>query len=453
MHKFFFRLFSYYVLCLGACSFLFISPVQAQSIIRDTEIEQTLKIWTTPIFRAAGLVPDNVNIILIQDNNLNAFVAGGANIFIYTGLLEAAENPGEIIGVIAHETGHISGGHLIRMRTSVEQASYETIIGTILGIGAAVLTGDGGAAGAIIGGSQTMASSRFLSNSRLNESSADQAGLRFMSAAGYNPSGLVTFLQKLEGNELLPASQQSEYVRTHPLTSNRIGALRTNVNNSVNKDKDFPPGWVEEFNRMKAKLKGFISPEQVQWNYASDTSMSGKYARAIAAYRTNNIDQALSLTDQLIAAEKNNPYFQELKGQMLVDFSRVEQALPYYERAVSLAPNAPLIRTAYAHALIESANRSASAEQYQHAISELNIAKRDEKRSTRIHRLLATAYGRLGNETNARLNLAEEAVLQQRFPDAKKFARYVQDNSAKNSSENIRAADIINFIEENEKDR
>ena len=444
----------YIFFILILCSFSFQSSVShSQTLIRDTEIETTLKEWSTPIFEAAGLVPDNVNIILIQNNNLNAFVAGGANIFLYTGLLEAAENPGEIIGVIAHETGHISGGHLVRLRGSIEQASYETIIGTILGIGAAVLTGEGAAAGAIISGTQNVAAQRFLSNSRLNESSADQAALKYMNASKLNPAGLLTFLEQLEGNELLPQDKQSEYVRTHPLTSNRIDALRTKINNSPYQNASFPSEWNEQFDRMQAKLKGFISPEQVKWQYQStDNSTASLYARTIAAYRLNNIDFAIQASDQLLKREPNNPYFLELRGQMLVDFSRVEQALPFYKRAVEILPKAALIRAAYAHALIENANRHKNDQQLKQAIEELEIARRTEHRSTRIYRLLATAHGRLGDEVKARLNLAEEAVLQRRMPDAKRFAKYVLDNTEDNQPEKLRAADIINYVEEIEKD-
>lgn len=439
-----------FVLCLALLSF---SPAKAQTIIRDTEIETSLRTWATPIFTAAGLVPENVNIILIQDSGINAFVAGGSNIFIYTGLLDKAENPGEVIGVIAHETGHISGGHLIRLRSSIEQASYETIIGTILGIGAAVLTGEGAAATAIIGGSQNVATSRFLSNSRLNESSADQAGLRFMNNAGLDPKGLLTFMETMEGQELLPQTQQQEYVRTHPLTGNRMEALRTKIQESPHAGKAYPKEWVDDFARMKAKLLGFINPDQVQWKYSdNDNSIPALYARAIASYRKNQVEDALVLTNQLLSKEPNNPYFHELKGQMLVDFSRVDEALPPYEKAVALSPQSDLIRIAYAHALIESANRNNQPKKLEQAISQLDIARRKEKKSTRIYRLLATAYGRLGDETSARLNLAEEAVLQRRIPDAKRFAAYVVQNSDLGTSQHIRAKDILKYVEEIEKD-
>lgn len=433
-----------------ACLMVFMAaPVMAQSVIRDTEIEESLRDWGAPVFRAAGLQPDNVNIILINDSDVNAFVAGGPNIFLYTGLIKRSENPEELIGVMAHETGHISGGHLIRLRQSVEQASYETIIGTVLGIGAAMISGESGAAGAIISGSQSMATRRFLANTRLNESSADQAGLGFMSKAGIDPQGLVSFLGKLEGEELLPTSQQSEYIRTHPLTRNRMEALETGVQNSPAHGKPAPKSWDEAYRRMKAKLIGYVQPDQVAWLYPnSDTSVAGRYARAIAAYRQNHVDEALRLADALIASEPNNPYFLELKGQMLVEFGRVRESLPSYKKAVAKAPQAALIKIAYAHALIESAGTDGKA--LWQAIDLLDDAEKDEKRSTRIHRLLATAYGRLGDETNARLHLAEEAVLQGRNDEAKRFATYVKDNAPKGSRTALRARDILTFLDQGE---
>ena len=420
---------------------------QAQSVIRDSEIEITLKTWSEPIFRAAGLSTQQVNIIIINDPRVNAFVAGGANIFLFTGLFDRAETPEEIIGVIAHETGHIAGGHLVRLRGSMEQASFETIIGTILGIGAAVLTGEGAAAGAIISGSQQIATRRFLAHSRLNESSADQAALDLMTRAGIDPGGLVTFLEKLEGDELLPQSQQSEYARTHPITGNRIEALRRGAAESSAAGTPLPAGWYDQYERITAKLTGFLSPEQVSWQYdETRQDIPALYARAIAAYRQNEVELALRLIADLVEREPQNPYFNELKGQMLVDFGRIKQALPFYARAVDLAPRAPLMRMAYAHALIEEAGRE-NPDQLRAAINQLKVAEQSEKRSARLHRLLATAHGRLGEEVSAQLHLAEEAFLQQRIKDAERFATIARDNAAQGSRAWIRASDILNAIE------
>lgn len=427
---------------------IFLTPqkVNAQTIIRDTEIESYLSEWFTPIFQANNMQPSQVKIILIQNNDINAFVAGGSNIFFYTGLIEKTENPGELIGVMAHELGHISGGHLVRGRAALEQASYESIIGTLLGVGAAVATGDASAAGAGSLAGNSVAQRRFLSTARKFEASADQAALTSMNRAGMNPEGLLTFLQKLEGQELLSTSQQSEYVRSHPLTRNRINTVTAGVEKSKNTNANFPAHWDEQHARMKAKLMGFINPEQVAWNYDDlDQSIPAIYARAIADYRQNKIESALNNIDALISKEPKNAYFHELKGQMLVDFGRVEQSVTPYQKAINLMPDSGLIRMALAHSQIETAGDNQAT--LRSAIKNLDRAVRDEPRSTRPHRLLATAYGRLGDDSMARLHVAEEALLQRKLSYAKQQADLALKGLDPQSSAALRAKDILLFSE------
>ena len=423
----------------------------AQTIIRDTEIENTFKGWLSPLLESADLGGESVNLILVQSPQINAFVAGGANIFLYTGLIEKSETPEEIIGVMAHELGHITGGHLVRTRDALEQASYESILGTVLGIGAALLTGQGEAANAVIQGSNSVAQRRYLAHSRVNESSADQAALKFLESSEINPTGLKTFLKKLQSEEFLPTSRQSEYVRTHPLTGNRIDALETKIESSPYNAKPTPEKWIQEHERMKAKLIGFIDPGRVQWTYNdSDLSVPARYARAIAYYRQNQVDKALSEIDELIKLEPDNPYFQELKGQMLVGFGRVSEALPYYRSAIDKAPRPSLIRIDLGKALMESEKNKANM---QEAIVVLERALIDEPRSTRAHRLLATAYGRLGNEPIAKLHLAEEAVLQRRLPYAKRLATEALASFNKDSREAIRTNDLLEHIQNLERQK
>ena len=416
-----------------------------QSIIRDAEIETNIGEWTSDVIRAAGMSPDQIKIVLVQSSDVNAFVAGGANIFIYTGLIDKTENEGEVIGVIAHELGHVAGGHLTRTGEVARNASFEAMIGALVGLGAAVATGDSSAAAAGIQIGQSQAMNKFLSHSRVQESSADQAGFRFMNGAGLNPEGLPSFLEKLASQELLLTSQQSQYVRTHPLSSDRVDALENKVKNSPYKNATMPKGWSENYARMKAKLTGFISPQQVTYKYpTSDTSIPAQYARAIAAYKFNKVDDALTLTDKLIKQEPDNPYFQELKGQMLYEFGRASQSLPHYEKAVQKAPNSGLIRMAYAQALIESAGKN--AQPLNEAIIQLKRAERDEPRVTKIKRLLATAYGKLGKEPEARVYLAEEALMKGRKAEAARLAKVTIKQLPPKSPEALRAADIINMV-------
>ncbi|NCT41381.1 MAG: M48 family metallopeptidase [Alphaproteobacteria bacterium] len=425
------------------------APLNAQSrdsssIIRDSEIESYFEEWSAPLLKAAQISPGGVNIILVQSNELNAFVAGGANIFFYTGLIEKTDGPGELMGVFAHELGHISGSHLISSRDAFERASYESILGAVIGIGAAVLSGNGGAASTIIAGSQGVAARNYLAHSRLNESSADQAALTFFEDAKYNPSGLGSFLGKLQDQELLPTSRQSEYVRTHPLTRDRIEAVNNRASKSPYIDTQFPDAWQDQHARMRAKLIGFISPGRVAWEYDDrDTSIPAQYARAIAAYRQNKIEDALGRIDALIATEPDNPYFYELKGQMLVDFSRIDEGLAPYRKAIELKPEEALFRIAYAHALIESGSDDANLNE---AIEQLQRAAKRERRSGRVHRLLATAHGRLGHENLAKIHLAEEAVLQRRLPYASQLAEAVLASEKPQSATWLKARDLLDYI-------
>ena len=418
---------------------------KAASVIRDSEIESYFKEWSAPLLKAAQIPDGGINVILVQSNEVNAFVAGGANVFFYTGLIEKTDGPGELMGVFAHELGHIAGGHLISMRDAFERASYESILGTVVGIGAAVLSGNGGAAGAIISGSQNVATRNFLSHSRVNESAADQAALSYFEAAKYNPDGLVSFLEKLQDQELLPSSRQAEYVRTHPLTRNRVVAIKRRARKSPYVDAAFPAEWLDQHARMRAKLIGFISPGRVAWEYDDrDTTIPAEYARAIAAYRENRIDDALSKIDALIDKEPENPYFHELKGQMLVEFSRIEEGLAPYREAIRLKPREALFRIAYAHALIESSTDNDA--RLREAIKQLERAQKRERRSGRVHRLLATAYGRLGQENLAKVHLAEEAVLQRRIPYAKQLAQTVVSNEEPQTVTWIKARDLLDYI-------
>ena len=436
-----------FTLTLSCLSFSHV--VSAQSIIRDTELEESIKAWSEPIFLAAGLSPKSVNIIFVQDSNVNAFVAGGSNIFLYTGLIEKADNPQELLGVIAHEVGHISGGHLIRTRDALKNASYEAMLGTILGVGAAILTGDGAAASAIGTASQSTAQRRFLAHSRTHESSADQAALKYLEAAKIDPQGLVTFFQKLQDQDLLPQSQQAEYVRTHPLTRNRIDAIAHKAEQSPLFKQGGKKDQQEQFDRLKAKLIGFIQPQYVPLTYSqADTSIAAIYARAIADYRTHKKDDALKKIDLLLTKEPNNSHFLELKAQMLLEFGDVDQSLPLYQQAITKSTNPALLRIAYAHALIESKanNGQSSNGNLRKAIQQLEKAYRKEPNSLRIQRLLGTAYGRLGNDGKANLHLGEEALLKGQREYAGQRLRVALETLKNGSADWYRAQDMLNFI-------
>ena len=428
---------------------LFVLPLSAKAqgygYIRDTEIEQSMNEWFTPILRAAGLSTKSVNIILVNSPEVNAFVAGGNNVFIYTGLLMKTDSVGEVIGVFAHELGHVTGGHLIRTREAATRAQGAALVSTLVGFGAAIL-GGGDAAVAAMSTGQAFATSTYLAHSRIQESSADQAAISYIQDANLDPEGFRSFLGKLENQELLPASQQVEYVRTHPITRNRIENVSTRIERTASKDKPYPKEWQEQHRRMKAKLIGFINPDRVYNAYPEkDESMAARYARVIAAYKKNNFDRAHDIMDAMLLEEPQNPYFLELLGQIYRDEGKLDMAVENFEKAVKFSEDSAMIKMALAHVLLES---SKDEDITREAIKYLKEAVILEPRTSFLYRLLATAYGRLGQDGQAQLYLAEEGVIRGDLDYARRQAEIAAKEVEPNSPEKIRAEDLLLYIKQ-----
>lgn len=417
-------------------------PVMAQqrrlSFIRDAEIEHTIRTFAGPIFAAAGINGDSVSIALVKDNSLNAFVAGGMNLFLHTGLLMETQTPDQLIGVIAHEVGHIAGGHLVRSRDAMEGAAATAILSTLLGIGAAIATGEAGAGAAVMSGGQEMARRGYLAFSRTQESAADQAALSYLDQAGLSAEGMLAFLERLGDQELLPENQQVEFVRTHPLTRDRIEAVRFHVERSPFSDATVPPEYEEMHRRMHAKLLGFIQPQIALRRFRDDDSVSGRYGLAIALFQRGELARAVPLVEALIEEEPDNPFFHELKGQMLFENGRIAEAVPPYRRAVALLPKSALLQTALAHALLESGDDT----QLDTAIEHLQTSVGLERRSPFTWRLLATAWGRKGNEGMIAYALAEEALARGDRGIAKAQAERAENLLPAGSPGWLRAQDI-----------
>lgn len=385
----------------GAVLFSTLGPVGAQptgermSFIRDAEIENTVRIYATPIFEAAGFNPNDIDVFLVNDNRLNAFVAGGLNLFLNTGLLVRADTPEQVIGVIAHETGHIVGGHLARLEEAFRNASRNGWLQYILAAAAAVATKDGKAATAVITGGNQVTMASLLKFSRAQEASADQAGLAYLDAAGISAKGLRDFFEILRDQELLVVQRQDPYIRSHPLTEERIQAVEAHIKESPFSDKRLGPEYDEMQARVRAKLRGFLDPvPRVMRQYPeSDTSLEARYARAIAYYRKPDLARAVPLIDGLIAEHPDDPYFHELRGQMLFENGRILDSIPSYMRAVELLPNNGLLRTELAHAMLEAGEPSLTGP----AIDHLETARRLDSRMPLSLRLLAVGYGREQN--------------------------------------------------------
>jgi predicted Zn-dependent protease len=379
------------------------------SFIRDAEIETTIRQYASPLFTSAGLDAAAIHIYLVNDTRLNAFVAGGQNLFINTGLLMRSQNPNQVIGVIAHETGHIAGGHLARAQEALRQATIKGIIAMVLAAGAAA-AGGGQGAGGVLAGAGGVAQRSFLQYSVEQEAKADQAGLGFLDATQQSGKGLLDFFRILEGEELLSALRQDPYLRTHPLTRDRINYVAEHVSHSRFTAVPDRPDFTEAHRRMVAKLYGFSYPagQTLDRYKENDTSVAARYARAIAYYRAPNIAKALPIIDALIAEEPANPYFRELKGQMLFENGRVAEALGPYEEAVRLRPDAPLLRIELGQVEIENDR----PELNKAALANLKEAVRFEDQNGDAWHFLAIAYGKEDDIGMSSLSLAEEAITQ-----------------------------------------
>jgi predicted Zn-dependent protease len=411
-------------------------PDAAELLLRDAEIESDIKIIASPIWRAAGLEPNDVGIYLVQDSQLNSFVAGGQAIFINSGLILRAENPNQLLGVIAHETGHITGGHVLRAKEAMRNASIESIIAMVAAAGAAVV----GRSGAPLLGAQGVGERSFLQFSMGQEATADHAALNFLDRSCQSARGLLKFFEILQTNELLTGERQESWVRTHPLTQQRIQYLRDHVAQARCSNSTDTAASIELLRRVKAKLHAFLDdPSKTLAAYPeSDRSPLARYARAIAYYRIPKLDRALPEIDGLIRDFPNDPYYRELKGQMLFENGRVRDAMRPYEDAVKLAPSAALLRMSLSQVYIESGDPALN----KRAIAYLNDASRAEGRESQIWHFLAIAYGRDNQMGMAALSLAEEALANGKKKDATQQSNRAKQLLTKNTPPYFRADDI-----------
>lgn len=414
-------------------------PASAQGLIRDAEIEQILRDYADPIFEAAGLKPSDVNIYIVQDDSLNAFVAAGQNMFLHTGLIMESRTPEELKGVIAHETGHIAGGHNVTREAAMGAYGGTSLI--TMGLGAlALFAGAPDAALALFGSAPQFGMMTLFKFTRIDESSADQYGLSFLEKTGQSADGLVAFMENFRYQELMSESRRDPYFRTHPISSDRIAALTRRAKDVTAKSQPQSPKAIEELAMMKAKLVGFIGPaNRVASRYpTTDQSLPAKYARAIAAYRAVDIKAALTQTDELITIDPDNAYFYELKGQILFESGRAAESVEWHRKSVELAPQHALLKVNLARSLIGTKDEHDLAESEGLLMDAIQL----EHDNSFAWNQLAVVYGRMDRIGDADLATAEEAYYRGDMARAYVFARRAVDKLAPNTPNGRRADDI-----------
>lgn len=442
---------------LAATAFLSCaSTASAQNLplIRDTEIEDVLSDYAKPIFKSAGLGTGRIKIRIVQNDAFNAFVLDGRNVFVHTGTLMQAGTPNEVIGVIAHETGHITGGHMAALRARIAKDQTRSLLAQVLGIGLIVAGGVAGGdsanslgsagQGVLFGGNEVIMRS-LLAERRQQESAADQAGVSFLYATQQSGRGMLTTFERFAAQEYISDAQKEAFARSHPLSTDRLARLRTLVEKSPYYNVKDSPELQLRHDLMRAKLSGYLEKPQTVFNRypESDHSLPARYARALARFFMGGpgaLEAALADVDGLIAARPNNPYFWEVKGDLLMRAGRNRDAIPALRQAIKLEPNASLIRVQLAGALQEDPSPAAVTE----SVTLLRKSLIDDENS-RAYRLLANSYYKQGRQPEADAMIAQAYFLEGDLKQAQLFAKRAQTKLRSGTPEWLKNDDIVNY--------
>jgi len=430
------------VAAIAAAALLSVQTAAAQSILRDAETESLFRDMSAPLVAAAGLDPKNVDIVLINDPSLNAFVAGGQAVYIHSGLITAADSANQVQGVIAHELGHITGGHAISGGDAAKAASGISILSMLLGVAAAV-AGAGEAAMGVMAAGQQAALGKYLAFSRTQESAADAAGAEYLSKAGISGRGSLEFFKKLQNLEFrygYTASDENAFYSTHPSSGDRLTRLTEAYSADPAWKKPDDTALERRFQLARAKLYGYLAePGQVLIRYPlSDTSESARYARAYAFHKEALMDKATAEADALLALEPANPYFLEIKGQILLESGKPREALAPLRRATEMTGNQPLIATTFGHALLATEDKANFAE----AERVLKAAVARDRDNPFAWYQLGVVYEARGDTPRAQLASAEQQALNREMPRALHSAQMAQASLPRGSPDWLRAQDI-----------
>lgn len=421
-------------------------------VLRDTETEQLLREYTRPILRAAGLEKQNIQMVIVNEGSFNAFVADGRRIFVNYGAILQSETPNQIIGVLAHETGHLAGGHLSKLREQLANAQTQMIIAMLLGAGAMAVgstrgigsAGNNGlanAGAAALAGPQEMIRRTLLSYQRQQEENADRAGVKFLTATQQSPKGMYETFKRFTSESLFAARGADPYLQSHPMPAERVASLQEFASSSPYWDKKDDPALQLRHDMVRAKISAFMErPETVYRRYPlTNDSMPARYARAISTYLHGDLRSALTQIDALIQVQPNNAYFYEVRGQALLEGGKPAEAIPALRKAVALSNNAPLIEMLLGQALVGSDNKAYTDD----AVRILRAAVAREPEAILGYMQLAMAYGRKGDYAEADLASAQAAYLRGDNKTARELATRAKTRFAVGTPGWVKADDIV----------
>jgi predicted Zn-dependent protease len=418
-------------------------------VLRDTETEQLLREYTRPILRAAGLEKHNIQMVIINQGVFNAFVADGRRIFVNYGAILQSETPNQIIGVMAHETGHLAGGHLAKMREQIAQAQTQMIIAMLLGAGAMVAGAKGGgsnsglsnAGAAMFSAPGEIIRRNLLSYVRQQEENADKAGVKFLNTTGQSARGMYETFKRFTDESLFAARGADPYVQSHPMPAQRVAALEELARSSPYWDKKDDPALQLRHDMARAKISAFMERQETVYRRypMSNNSLPARYAHAISTYLHGDLRSALAQIDALIQQQPNNPYFHEVRGQALLEGGKPQEAIAPLRKAVALSNNAPLIEMLLGQALVATNNNAYTDE----AIAILRAAVARESEAPIGYIQLAMAYGRKGDYAQADLASAQAAYLRGDAKTARDLASRAKTRFAIGTPGWVKADDIV----------
>jgi predicted Zn-dependent protease len=422
----------------------------AFTIIRDAEIEHSIQTISAPIFKAAGISTERTKIYIINDNHINAFT-DGKNIFIHTGLLTEFSDPEPIMGVIAHEVGHITGKHIIRSKEKEGSIAIGAIGATVIGIAAAALGAPDAGMGITLGGYHA-AEREALSYSRENEQKADQAAINYLVKSNNSPEALLKTMEHFKREESTKVGI-NQYTRTHPLGRERVEHVKNSLKEYKSSDfAPLPSNIKAEYKRSALKLKAFLTTRDrmIKKIASPDKGIDGKYAQAIYLYRLARTQEAVKVIDELITTQPKDPYFHELKGQVLFESGHIKEGLQSYKEAAKLLNNNALLKLEVATVQIALAENETNTALLSEAIQNIHYVIKKEPENSFAFKQLAIAYGKLGKLGESYLAMAEEALLQEDMARAKKYAKLAESKLSKNSPAFLRAKDLLASSEKTE---